>query len=431
LLVVLKARQLGISWLCLAYALWLLIYQAPATVLLFSLREAEAVDLLERLRGMYARLPRWMQARRVTRQGETVWVLSNGSRALAFSTKGGRSYTGMLALVDEADFVPDLGHFLNGVKPTIDAGGKLFLVSTSDKRRPASTFKRLFRAAVQGTGDYRAIFLPWQSRPGRDQAWHTRTQAEMFAQRGSHDDFYAEYPAMAEEALAPEQLDRRIPYEWLKRIVEGEDCQEFAHKHKGPAVPGLTLYLCAEEGRHYVIGVDPAEGNPNSDDSVATVLDAESWEEAAILVGKVEPGLFADYVGQVSRYYNGADVMVERNNHGHTVIRALREKGEMRVLDGYDGRPGWLSNMKGKPLLYDALAEAVREGACKVRTLETVNQLASIEASTLRAPQGLADDRADSFALAVAALVYGHGRVEVSTAVAAVDPLAGIDRDKF
>src|SRR5688500_15517344 len=89
LLVVLKARQLGISWLCLVYALWLLIYQAPATVLLFSLREAEAVDLLERLRGMYARLPRWMQARRVTRQNETVWTLSNGSRALAFSTKGG------------------------------------------------------------------------------------------------------------------------------------------------------------------------------------------------------------------------------------------------------------------------------------------------------------------------------------------------------
>jgi hypothetical protein len=147
MLVVLKARQLGISWLCLAYALWLLIYQAPATVLLFSLREAEAVELMERLRGMYARLPGWMQARRVIRQSETVWMLSNGSRVLAFSTKGGRSYTGTLALVDEADFVPDLGQFLNGVKPTIDAGGKLFLVSTSDKRRPVSTFKNLFRAA--------------------------------------------------------------------------------------------------------------------------------------------------------------------------------------------------------------------------------------------------------------------------------------------
>src|SRR4051794_30352303 len=42
MLVMLKARQLGISWLCLSYALWQLIYHSPATVLLFSLREAEA-----------------------------------------------------------------------------------------------------------------------------------------------------------------------------------------------------------------------------------------------------------------------------------------------------------------------------------------------------------------------------------------------------
>jgi hypothetical protein len=448
LLVILKARQLGISWLCLAYTLWLLIYQAPATILLFSLREAEAVELLERLRGMYARLPRWMQARQVLRQSGTVWMLSNGSRALAFSTKGGRSYTGTLALVDEADFVPDLGLFLNGVKPTVDAGGKLFLVSTSDKRRPVSTFKNLFRAALQGVGDYRPLFLSWQSRPGRDAAWHARTKAEMYAQRGTHDDFYAEYPATAEEALAPEQLDRRIPYEWLKEVIEelppikGESA---------PAIPGLTIYLPPQVGRRYVIGVDPAEGNPNSDDSVATVLDAtrptsgvaldatrptsgvdsESWAEVANLVGKFEPGVLAAFVDRLSGYYNGADALVERNNHGHTVIRALREHGETRVLDGYDGKPGWLSNLKGKPLMYDALAEAVRDGVCKVRSVETASQLASIEAGTLRAPAGLHDDRADSFALAIAALVYGHTRGEASIAVSPIDPLAAIDQERW
>jgi hypothetical protein len=437
LLVILKARQLGLSWLCLAYALWLLIYHAPATILLFSLREAEAVELLQRLRGMYMRLPSWMQARRVLRQNETAWELSNGSRVLAFSTKGGRSYTGTLALVDEADFVPDLGSFLNGVKPTIDAGGKLFLVSTSDKRRPVSTFKNLFRAAAQGVGDYRPLFLPWHARPGRDAAWHTRTKAEMFAQRGTHDDFYAEYPETAEEALAPEQLDRRIPYAWLKQVVgELPPLQPCAERSEcmsvdAPALPGLTLYIAPRAGRRYVIGVDPAEGNPNSDDSVATVLDAESWEEAANLVGKVEPGLFARFIDQLAHYYQDADALVERNNHGHTLIHALREEGQTRVLDGYDGRPGWLSNVKGKPLLYDALAEAVRDGVCKVHSVETASQLASIEASTLRAPAGLMDDRADSFALAVAALRYGHVRGEASTAVPPIDPLDRIDQEQW
>jgi len=44
------------------------------------------------------------------------------------------------------------------------------------------------------------------------------------------------------------------------------------------------------------------------------------------------------------------------------------------VLRGYDDKPGWLSNVKGKPLLYALLADAVRDGACIVRSTETAAQ---------------------------------------------------------
>ena len=435
-LVILKARQLGISWLCLSYALWLMLFQAPATILLFSLREEEAKELLWRLRGMYERLPRHLRARAVTHSNETRWILSNGSRALAFSTRSGRSYTGTLAIVDEADFVPELSQFLNAVKPTIDAGGQLFLVSTSDKKRPVSTFKNLFRAAVEGTGDYRQVFLPWWVRPGRDEAWRSLVQAEMYAQRGTHDDFYAEYPASSEEALAAEQLDRRLPWEWVKRCTEGHGAQRAAPSVPDPhvgmratreiGVPGLVVWEEPIPRRRYVIGVDPAEGNPNSDESAACVMDAESWAQVAMLAGKVEPSAFANYVDQVGQWFNNADVLPERNNHGHLFIRELERLGVLRVLPGYDGRPGWLSNVKGKPLLFGVLADAVREGVCAVRDGETAVQLASIEASTLRAPEGLRDDRADAFALAVAAVAW-KGEVGVSTVVARVDPLAEYD----
>ena len=90
-----------------------------------------------------------MQAWAVLKSNESQFVLSTGSRFLAFPTTGGRSYTGTIAVVDEADFVPDLRGFLNAVKPTIDAGGQLFLITTSDKTRPLSTFKRLYRAALR------------------------------------------------------------------------------------------------------------------------------------------------------------------------------------------------------------------------------------------------------------------------------------------
>ena len=54
--IALKARQVGITWLVLAYALHVLVFQQGITVLLFSLREKEAIELLERLVGLRGRL---------------------------------------------------------------------------------------------------------------------------------------------------------------------------------------------------------------------------------------------------------------------------------------------------------------------------------------------------------------------------------------
>ena len=46
LTVILKARQLGLSWLVVGWALWLMLFQPAATVLFFSKRDQEAVLLL-------------------------------------------------------------------------------------------------------------------------------------------------------------------------------------------------------------------------------------------------------------------------------------------------------------------------------------------------------------------------------------------------
>src|SRR3972149_709494 len=63
LTIALKARQLGMTWLALAYGLWLMLYRPKAVVLLFSRRADEATYLLaDRLKGIYQRLPSWMQA---------------------------------------------------------------------------------------------------------------------------------------------------------------------------------------------------------------------------------------------------------------------------------------------------------------------------------------------------------------------------------
>lgn len=408
-IIILKARQLGLSWLILCDALYDMIFYPAATNLIFSKREDEAFELLTRMKGIYSYLPRWMQARSVLIDSAGDWELSNGSSAKAFATTGGRSYTGSNAIVDEADYVQDLDALLNAVKPTIDAGGKLSLISTVDKSRPESPFKRIYRAAKRGKTEWHAVFLPWTARPSRTSEWYAAQSADVMARTGALDDLHQEYPATDTEALAPRSLDKRIAPMWIEACYAEMEPLEILD---APAIPGLEVYVPPIKDRQYVIGADPAEGNPNSDDSALTVLDWATGEEVAVLAGKYEPSTLADYIATVSAYYHNAPAMPERNNHGHAVIQWLQEHARrVKILRGHDDKPGWMSSKLGKALLYTECADHFRNNATDgtpiLHSFASYQQLASIEGATLRAPEGQHDDRADSYALAQVARAAG------------------------
>lgn len=410
LVVILKARQLGLTWLCLGYALWLMLFHPAATVLLFSRRDEEAVSLLERLRGMYARLPVWMQAKEIVTSNSHRLVLSNGSEARAFPTTAGDSYTATLAIVDEADLVPDLDRLMASVKPTIDGGGSMILLSRVDKSAPESAFKKIYRAAKAARNGgpkspWVDVFLPWYVRPARSQDWYETAKADVLGRTGSLDELHEQYPATDTEALAPRSLDKRIPGIWLEGCYE--EREGLVEPPDGfpawPALPGLTIYAAPKFGSKYVIGADPAEGNPTSDASAATVMDRITGEEVARISGRFEPSTFAGYLSQLATYYNKAGVLVERNNHGHAVLLWLRDNSKAARLTGHDGREGWLTNSLGKSLMYDTAADSFRDKQVTLHSFTTYLQLASIEGASLSAPDGEHDDEATGFALANAA----------------------------
>ena len=82
-------------------------------------------------------------------------------------------------------------------------------------------------------------------------------------------------------------------------------------------------------------------------------------------------------------------------------------------LFGLDRKEGWLSTTKGKTFLYDACTEAFREQETCLHSFATFCQLASIEGTSLRAPDGEPDDRADSYALAVRGVLKDSGPMAV------------------
>ncbi len=413
--VILKARQLGMTWLVLAYALWLMLFYPAATVLLFSLRDTEAVYLLstDRLKGMYKRLPSWLMMRNhievtdtyewiprtVDIDGGHLWQMANGSVARAFPTSAGDSYTATLAIVDEADLVPDLAALLLRVKPTIDGGGQLILLSKVNKSLPMSEFKAIYKGAKKGENSYKPYFLSWHVRPSRTDEWYERQKRDAEAGKEGIDSLYENYPATDTEALAPKQVDKRLPYKVLSKVYSPEAP---INKLGLPNLNGLRVYILPRKGRKYVIASDPAEGNPNSDDSAIQVADAATGSQCAVLSAKDDVDVHASNIETLSAWYNDAPALVERNNHGHAVLANLRnssKKKKVRLINGEDGKPGWQSNKRTNVVKYDDFAGTVTSEDCMIFDEKTFEQLSSIEGSTLKAPPGMNDDEADAYTL--------------------------------
>lgn len=90
----------------------------------------------------------------------------------------------------------------------------------------------------------------------------------------------------------------------------------------------LVIFHRPIKHRRYIVGVDVATGIPitseNPDFSAAVVIDQETGEEMAAYHAHVLPEDLAHDMFELGTMYNNAEVAIERNNEGGTVIMALK-----------------------------------------------------------------------------------------------------------
>jgi hypothetical protein len=199
----LKARQLGISWLIVAYCVWLCIYHANKVVLVISKDVDSAKQLIKRARGVFVRLKVSPAFLTVDNTQELAWHNGSVIKSLAASEDAGSSYTASVVVLDEFAKMRFAESVYNASKPTIDGGGQIIVVSTAKGR--GNRFAELWRKARAGLNNFHAIFIPWFARPDRDQAWYSHTALDAVSQ-AAH---MQEYPASEDEAfqeLSPEKF---------------------------------------------------------------------------------------------------------------------------------------------------------------------------------------------------------------------------------
>ena len=90
--IVLKSRQMGISWLVSGFVLWLAMFFEEKNILMISIKKQAAKRLLDKVKYLYDNLPDWMRLA-IIEDTQTCIKFSNGSRieSIPTSEDAGRS----------------------------------------------------------------------------------------------------------------------------------------------------------------------------------------------------------------------------------------------------------------------------------------------------------------------------------------------------
>lgn len=200
--IVMKARQLGITWLVVNYAAWLLLMFEGRTIIGMSRTEDEAKEIIRRLDMVLSMIPEFVTygkavKDRVTYEKFALDIIVHypgrpDSVIKCFPSSPGatRSFTADLIIFDEWAYQEAAEEIWASAFPVINrpTGGKVIGLSTNKR---GSLFEKKFTEE----NSFNKIFLPWDTDPRRTKEWYDATKKEL------GDEIYAEYPASIEEAL--------------------------------------------------------------------------------------------------------------------------------------------------------------------------------------------------------------------------------------
>lgn len=204
-IVILKARQLGLSWLALHRAVWLAAFSREhqgARVLIACKNQEDASNQLRRARRIIERLPSWLRPALGADSATRIEFPDQGGssiRVLTANPEAIRGETASLVIWDEAAFSKNqtAPAIWTALLPAVEQG-QLLVISTGNGRTgDGAQFSELWDLAERGGSDLHPIFLPWSSHPGRTPEWAAKTAAAM----GDDDAFRQEYPAEPEDAF--------------------------------------------------------------------------------------------------------------------------------------------------------------------------------------------------------------------------------------
>ena len=379
--VVLKSRQLGISTLSAAYALWMMLFHNDKNVLCIATTKDTAKNIVTKVRIMYDGLPSWLKTQ-IVENNKLSLVFKNGSqiKALASTESAGRSEALSLLILDEAAFIDKIDIIWTASQQTLATGGQCLAISTPNG--VGNWFHKTWLDATDEVNKFNTIKLHWSAHPDRDQSWRDEQDKNLGPSQAAQE-CDADFLSSGRSVVDPLILG------WYKEKMCCEPMEKSGFDRN------LWIWGYPDYSKQYIISADVARGD-GTDFSAAQVFDLDSMEQVAEYKGQLGTTEFGNFLIELGTKYNDALLVVENNNIGWATLQTIidrgyenlfyQEKNNLIVDDDnqHTNRyrnidknkvPGFTTTMKTKPLLVAKMEEYTREKMVKLKSTRLIDEL--------------------------------------------------------
>lgn len=370
-IIILKARQIGVTWFYVALAMWYALFRPNSNILVISIRQIESTEFKRRAKYIYRHLPEWLQVP-IGKDNDEVLefpTLDSAIHSLPATEDSGRSSTANVVILDEWAFQEYARSIYTAILPTV-ANGKLIGISTANGKN--NLFYNIWESAKNSLNAFLPLFIPYTVAPQkdgtmRDKKWWTGVAADM----ESVEEAMREYPDDEAEAFAVMQNSLFDPAALnAMPVMEGNPWGNYSE-----------IWRDYDPNRVYSAAIDPAPGG--GDPSVLHIFN-DGLEQSAKTTTNEDIDKFAEEAFELLKFYGFPMINIERQGEGNTVIRyflkADPDKGkvaypEHKMYRGSANKIGWYTGKDNREEILADLRKRIRERQYIIYSKTTIVEL--------------------------------------------------------
>jgi len=398
--IILKSRQLGLSTLVAAYAVWQACFYKDKNILIIATKLAVAQNFIRKVKTYIKSMPSWLLVPIITANNKQQVEFSNGSqiKAVPTSDDAGRSEALSLLVVDEAAFVRNFDELWMGLYPTLSTGGRAILLSTPNG--VGGQYHEIYTKAERKENEFNHIKLMWDVHPERNDEWFGKETKNMSKKQVSQE-LLCDFSSSGDTFLSSEVLEGI-------RILTKEPIEK-----SGPN-NNVWYWEYPLESVNYTLSADIARGD-SGDYSTFHVINTQNMSIASEFKGKMPPDQFAILVYDIAKRFNNAMICPENNAYGYTMLVKLselkykniyfeKEREKYEYLYGSEsniGKAGFTTSKESRDKILANLEESLRNGRIKTYSRRLFSELKTFiwNGRKITAMRGYNDDLIMSMAI--------------------------------